>query len=794
MLIDTLSREITRALRQSRRAPIASAAAVGTLALGIGATTLLYGLLYGVLKRPLPYPDPDALVQITSAREQGGEPGGFSLDEFRDWQLESRSYTGMALFAGDQLSVVLPGDTARPLQGAVVTSGFFGLLGNPVLLGRGLTPDDDASSSVVISDRLWRTRLNGDPGILGRTLLIKGEPFTIVGVANRTIGLPGESTDLWLSLESRRATAPAAWGMRGFRAFSVIARLERRVNLDAARDEAGRIAAGWQQRYPRFSANLSATVTGLRQQLYGHAGPGLQLLFACVAGVMLIAALNVAGLLIARDAGRRYETALRRALGATPAALWRASVAESAVLAIAGVVSGVGLAALAVQALQSRPPAGLPRLQAVVIDGPVLALAAGLALAITLLLGTILGRRAARTPASAVLRYGRGTAGGRGRLHQTLVVSQVVLSFVLLASTLLMTSGLRQLLEADTGLSNDRVLALTLAGAPRPFLDRVLPELAALPGVEAAGVTSSLPPHLSQMQTTIAPPLNVGSAEPVPVDIVAVSPGTFDTLGLRLLEGRFFADADLSSGTRSFVISARAAARLFPGTSAVGRALPFGPSATGTPHPVVIGVVGDVRYRGLGAPPEGTLYMPYTQRTFEVMHLVVRPRAAGHDIAADVRRLVGRADPHQAVADARSMAGLIAEASSGPRLRLKIVGALTGLALLLAGLGLHGVLAEAVESRRQEFAVRLALGARPGGVRLQVVVHGMRLIGLGLALGAVPAYAVSRVLPAALSGASAADPSAYGLAVLLIVIVGLAATWWPAARAARRSPAQLLHG
>jgi hypothetical protein len=280
----------------------------------------------------------------------------------------------------------------------------------------------------------------------------------------------------------------------------------------------------------------------------------------------------------------------------------------------------------------------------------------------------------------------------------------------------------------------------------------------------------------------------------VPVDIVAVSPGTFDALGLTLLEGRFFVDADLSSGTRSYVISARAAARLFPGASAVGRALPFGPSGTGTADPIVIGVVGDVRYRGLGAQPEGTLYMPYTQRTFDVMHLVVRPRTDGYDIAADVRRLVGRADPYQAVADARSMAGLIAAASSAPRLRLKIVGALTGLALLLAALGLHGVLAETVESRRQEFAVRLALGASPGGVRLQIVAHGMRLIGLGLALGAVPAYAVSRVLPAALSSASAADPSAYGLAVLLIVIVGLTATWWPAARAARRSPARLLHG
>jgi ABC-type antimicrobial peptide transport system permease subunit len=205
-------------------------------------------------------------------------------------------------------------------------------------------------------------------------------------------------------------------------------------------------------------------------------------------------------------------------------------------------------------------------------------------------------------------------------------------------------------------------------------------------------------------------------------------------------------------------------------------------------------VVDDVRYRGLGAPPEGTLYLPYTQRTFDVMHLIVRPRAGDSGIAADVRRLVGRADPHQAVADGRSMAALIADASSAPRLRLRIVGALTALALLLAALGLHGVVAETVESRRREFAVRLALGASPRDVRLHVLAHGMRLLGLGLALGALPTYAVSRALPAALSGTSTANPSAFALAVLLIAGVGLAATWWPAARAARRSPAPLLHG
>ena len=789
----TLFREITQALRQARRTLFVTAAAVATLALGIGATTLLYGLLYGVVQRPLPYSDPDALVQISSTRGQNGVPGGFSLDEFRDWQHESRSYSHLALFSSDRLSGVLPGDTARPLQGAVVSSGFFGLLGNPVRLGRAIGRDDDGSPSVVISERLWRTRLNADPGILDRTLLIKGEPFTIVGVANHTLTLPEESTDLWLPVEFRRLSAPPAWGMRGFRAFSVIARLQPGVSLATARDEAGQIAAAWQRRHPRFSADLSATVTGLRERLYGETGPGLRLLFACVACVMLIATLNVAGLLIARDAARQYETAVRLALGATTARLWRQSVIESAVMAAGGALSGVGLAVVAMQALRARPPAGLSRVQELAVDGPVLAVAAGISVGVTLLLGTVLGRRAARTPAAGVLQYGRGAGRGPHRLHQVLVVSQVVLSFVLVVASLLLTSGLRQLLDAGSALPDGRVLTLTIAGARRPILDRVLPELKALPGVEAAGVTSSLPPHLSQMQTTIAPPPGSGSPDPVPVDIVAVSPGMLDALGLTLLDGRFFAEADLSGDTRSFVISARAAARLFPGASAVGRSLLLGPPAPGTPPPVVVGVVDDVRYRGLGAIPEGAIYMPYTQRTFDVMHLVVKSRAGGIRLAADVRRVVARADSYQAVADARSMNALIDEASSTPRLRLRIVGALTAFALLLVAVGLHGVLAQTVASRRQEFAVRAALGASPGDLRTHIVAYAMRLVGLGLALGVVPAYAVSRALPAALSGASAAGPGAYALAALLIVIIGLAATWWPAVRAANRAPAESLH-
>ena len=783
--MSTFLREITQAWRQARRTPLVTAAAVATLALGIGATTLLYGLLYGIVQRPLPYPDPGALVQITSARGREGAPGGFSLAEFRNWQDESRSYSSLALFAGDQFSVALPGDAARPRQGAVVSSGFFGLLGVPIRLGRGLGADDAASPNVVISERLWRTRLNADPEVLNRTLLVRGEPFTIVGVADRTLAIPDERTDLWLPVEFRRLTAPPAWGMRGFRAFSIVGRLEPAVSLADARDEAARIAAGWQERYPRFSADLTATVAGLRERLYGDAAPGLRLLLACVGAVMLIAALNVSGLLVARDAGRRYDVAVRRALGATPGRLWRHSVVESAVIAGCGAVFGVALAALASQLLRASPPAGLPRLQEVAIDGPVLALGTGIAAVVTLLLGTMLGWRAARTPAAAVLRYGRGSGRTPQRLQQTLVVAQVVMTFVLVVASLLLTSGLWQLLGAGTGLADGRVLALTVAGAPRPFLDRVLPELAILPGVEAAGVSSSLPPHLAQMQTTIAPAPGSAPSDAVPMDIVAVSPGALDALGLTLLEGRFFTGADLRSGRRAFVISARAAAQLFPGTSAIGRPLPFGPSAPDAPSPVIIGVVEDVRFRGLGAPPEGAIYMLYTQRTFEVMHLVIRSRISGDDVAAAVRRVVAEADPHQAVADPRSLDALVRDASSTPRLRLGIVAALTALAVLLAALGLHAVLADAVASRRQEFAVRLALGATPGGVRTHILGYGLRLVGLGLALGAVPAYLVSRALPTAVAGAAASGPAAYAMAALLIVAAGAAAAWPSAAGAAR---------
>jgi predicted permease len=392
-MIPTLLRELIQAWRHARRTPFTTTASVLTLALGIGATTLLYGLLYGIVQRPLPYPDPASLVQISSTRDEGGIPGGFSLAEFRDWQDESRSYASLALFAADQVSVLLPRDHARPVQGAVVSSDFFSLLGNPMRVGRPLTTDDDTLPAVVISERLWRTRLNADPDVLESIIVIDGQPVTIIGVADRTLAIPDDRTDLWLPVGFRRATAPPAWNMRGFRAFSVIARLESGMSLVQARDEAARIVAGWRERYPRFSENLAATVDGLRERLYGDAAPGLWLLLGCVGGAMLIAVFNVAGLLVARDASRQRETAVRRALGAGPGRLWRQSMTDSALLAAIGTTAGIVGADLGLQWLRARPPAGLPRLPSVVMDAPVLAVAVAIGTGVMLLLGTMLGWR-----------------------------------------------------------------------------------------------------------------------------------------------------------------------------------------------------------------------------------------------------------------------------------------------------------------------------------------------------------------------------------------------------------------
>lgn len=793
-MIPTLLRELTQAWRHARRTPFTTTASVLTLALGIGATTLLYGLLYGIVQRPLPYPDPASLVQISSARDEGGTRGGFSLAEFRDWQDESRSYASLALFAGDRISMLIPGDTARPVQGAVVSGGFFHLLGNPVRVGRPLTPDDDTLAAVVISERLWRTRLNADPDVLESTIVLDGQPVTIIGVADRTLAIPDDRTDLWLPVGFRRATAPPAWNMRGFRAFSVIARLESGVSLEQARDEAARIVAGWRERYPRFSENLATTIDGLRERLYGDAGPGLWLLFGCVGGAMLIAAFNVAGLLVARDASRLRETAVRRALGAGPGRLWRQSMMDSALLAAIGTAAGIGGADLGLQWLRARPPAGLTRLPSVVIDAPVLAVAVAIGTGVMLLLGTLLGWRAARTPALAVLQYGRGNGAGARRMHQILVVSQVALSFALLVGSLLLTSGLRRLVDVDTGLAEGRIATLTVAGARRPFFDRVLPEVAALPGIEAVGVTSSLPPHLSQMQTTIAPPSGSGALDPVPVDVVSVSPGTLQALGLRLEEGRFFENADLSAEAPVFVISARAAARLFPNRSAVGQPLPFGPSPPASPPPTVVGVVDDVRYRGLEAAPEGSIYMLYTQRVFDVMHLVVRSRLGPAAVTAAVRQVAAAADPSQAVADPRSLDRLIADAASAPRVRQQIVGALSALAVALAAVGLYGVVSETAASRRREFAVRAALGASPAAIRRQIITSGVRLVSLGVLGGMVPAYLLSRTLAASLGAWAVGGSSAWIAGGLVVLAVGLTASWWPAIRAANRPLRESLGG
>jgi hypothetical protein len=296
------------------------------------------------------------------------------------------------------------------------------------------------------------------------------------------------------------------------------------------------------------------------------------------------------------------------------------------------------------------------------------------------------------------------------------------------------------------------------------------------------------------MQTTIAPPSGSGTLDPVPVDVVSVSPGTLQALGLRLEEGRFFEDADLSAEAPVFVISARAAARLFPNRSAVGQPLPFGPSSPASAPPTVVGVVDDVRYRGLEAAPEGSIYMLYTPRVFDVMHLVVRSRLGPAAVTAAVRLVAAAADPSLAVADPRSLDRLVADAASAPRVRQQIVGALSALAVTLVALGLYGVLSETAASRRQEFAVRAALGASPGALRAHVISAAMWLVGVGVALGTVPAYLLSRTLATALGGWAAGGASAWILAVVVLLAVGLAASWLPALRAANQPLAESLGG
>jgi putative ABC transport system permease protein len=805
-----LRQDVRYAWRGLLGSPGFTLVAVLTLALGIGAATAIYTVVDTVLLRPLGVRDADAVVVLRERPRDEEAPsvrsGTVSPANFFDWEAQTRSFSSMAYFVQWPLNLTGDGDP-QETQAQLVSANFFATLGVRPMLGRGFAPEEDdpegpgigAGEVAVLSHRLWQSRYGGDPAVVGQTIRVADEPVTVVGVMGPNFRVLDGSPDLWIPLSIERGNRTTMG-----RFVTGIARLKPGVARERAEQDLDAAARRLEAAYPDFNTGWGTAMVPLRDAVVGDVRPALLVLLAAVGMLLLIACTNVANLLLGRASTRRQEVAVRLSLGATRGRLVRQLLTESLVLAAIGGAVGVTAAALGTRALVRSLPESvqLPRMDAVQVDARVLAFA----LAVTLLTGVLFGLvpalTASRGDPQATLRdAGRGSTGGRApmRLRSGLVVAEVALALVLLVGAGLLLRSFQKLREVDTGTHPQGVLTLRMSlgssayeadEARSGFVARLVRSMEGLPGVQAVGTVSQLPltegktGHSARRTDRPAPP---PGQEPG-VDFRWVGGDYFRAQGVRLVRGRTFDARDDAGSARVFVINQALARQQFPGEDPVGRRLTY-EWGDGPTEGEIVGVVEDVRETSVTAEPSPALYHAYAQWPNGLLNVVVRTAGDPLSVAGPAREAVRSLDPNLPVASVRTMDLVVADATARSRMSSYLLGAFAALALVLAAIGLYGVIAYGVAQRRGEIGVRVALGADHGAILGLIVRQGMRLTAAGLALGVAGALVLTRLLRSLLFGVTATDPATFLAVPLVLGAVALLASYLPASRAARTDPA-----
>jgi predicted permease len=802
--------DLRQGLRALRRAPGFCAIAMLTLALGIGGTAAMFSVVYGVLFRPLPFAAPEQLVRVWTTTPGGAASSdgrsAFSPARYLDVARESRAFAAVAGYINRFGGISLDGDPVR-LAGAEVTAGFFDVLGASAALGRTFTSAEAPGAGVlVLSDGAWRQHFGADPATVGRTLRVDGEPYTVIGVMPRDFALP-ESARFW-RLATRVVPTPPMevegdpLTQRGLAYMDVIGRLAPGVTPAEAAGELRVLAATLGQRYPNDDAGRGFDVEPVYDTIVGAVRPSLWLLFAAVGTVLLIACTNVAGLMLARALGRRRELAVRTALGAGRGRLARQLLVESLVLALAGGVVGVFVALWALEGLRALLPPSVPRLSAIRLDATAVGFSVITAAIVGLLFGTAPAWMSAALASFDALRDGgRASTGGRHWLRRGLVIGQVALASVLLATAGVMATSLLKLQRVDVGFRAEGVVTQQLVlpqarydrAAQARFYQSVTDRLTADPRVAAAGVVFPSPFVSSQTSATIRldRPLPGDSPDREhTVRLGSITAGFFEAMGIPLLAGRTFVPTDLPDTTRSIIVSRSFADRLLGGGNVLGRQLLFGTEATD--RYVVVGVVADARAARLDTAPEPIAYLPYTHLTLPFMRLLVRGSGAEAATREAMAAALRAEDPELALDPPQTLQALITGSMAGPRFRSRLVTAFAATALLLAVVGLYSLVSFTVSGRTREIATRLALGATPAGMRAGVMREGLALTGAGLAVGLSAAAALGRLIEGLLFETAPVDPMVTGLLVLLMAAASAVACYLPARRAMRVAPSEAL--
>ncbi|HEY7112732.1 MAG TPA: ABC transporter permease [Thermoanaerobaculia bacterium] len=797
-------RDVRYGLRTLIRSPGFTLVSLLALALGIGANTAVFSVVNAVLLRPLPYADPDRLVVIVdSYPQQGEEYGSAGLADFLDWKAQSRSFTTLDAFAPSYATLTGNGD-AEQVVGMDVTSTFFETLGVRPLLGRAFAQGEDQPGrppTVVLSERLWRRRYGSDPKLLGRQIVQDGRPATVVGIMPSRFVFGSSQTELWTPLTLTPPVRRGPFFLRG------IARLKPGITREQAAAEMDTIAHGVERANPKDYTQLRFPVRSLRDTIVGDVRPLLWLLTIAVGLVLLIAISNVANLTLARATAREREVALRVSIGASRGQIVRQFLSESLMLSLAGGGCGIALAFWGIKTLKWLGPQDLPRAGEIAVDARVLAFTVLVSVLGAVLFGVAPALASSGAAPNEALKEG-GRSGGsqrHGRARGALVIAQMSLSVVLLIGAGLLIRSFNLLGHVDLGFAAppDRVLTMPVSptgprwrdnAALNVFWTQLLERVQSLPGVLAASIANTTPPDrlaFTDGYEIESKPLPPGSDHPA-VPVPFVSHGYFKTLGIPLLRGRVFDQRDTADSPRVTVISATMARRHFPGEDPIGQRLKHGGRSLKNPWMEIVGIVGDAKYQGLGEKPEPVYYELSDQVPFRPMWLLVRTETDAHALAPAVREEIRKLDPNVVAESSTTMAEAVSESVSMPRFRSLLMTAFAAMALLLAAIGIYGVIAYSVAQRTQEIGVRMALGSSRSRMLVYIVGQGSRLVIAGIAVGLAGAFAVTRMLEGMLFGVTSSDAVTFTGAVLVLGAVAIAACAVPALRASRIDPIRAL--
>jgi putative ABC transport system permease protein len=810
-LLEAIWREVRFAVRSLLRAPLAAAVMIAILAAGIGLNTAVYSVLYGILLRPYPYASPERIVRIASAPiKDPGSRVGVSLPDFEDFRHDARTVQDLSAWTTERINLIDDG-VAEPVDAGVISPGLFKTLGVNLALGREFLPQEDIPggdvNKVILSNALWKKRFNGDPGILGRVIRTSLGSFAVVGVASPGFLFPRDSA-LWIPIESELRARNGSRQMRFYRKYRVVARLRDSVPLQAAQNDLEQIGKRLQREQATTNRDILPVVEPLRAVETSEMRPYVLLLMAGAGLVLMVCCTNLANLLLARSSAREREFAVRAAIGASRRRLLIQLLTEHSLLAIVGAALGVALASSLLAALPRIIPADLPFWIHFDLDRNVLLFTCAVTIGTIAAFGLVPLLKSSRADLEGLLREGSRGSSSTSRLRRGLIVGEVALSAVLLVCAGLLLKSLNRLERVDSGFQPRNVLAIQLSPfkpgsaqqrieAASDYFRRVIATVGQVPGVIAAGATDGLPytPDSADRPSYNMEVQGAGSVERAyrgPGSVIDITPRYFEAMGIPLLEGRAFSEQDTRKSEKVIILSERAAKFLFPGRSPIGGQVRHNTNGMADPWSRVVGVVGNVRYKADEKFDGMEMYYPSSQWEFESAYVAIRLQGSPAGFENAVRQAVASVDEETGIDEMKTMDALMNETLWQQRSWGFVLAGFAAITLLLAAVGLYGVMAYSVSLRSTEIGIRAALGATPRTIFGEVTREGVYLAAAGAAIGLLVALGVTRLLGTMLYGVPPGDPVTFLLAAFVLIVVAALASALPGMRAAHMDPVKIL--